>query len=450
MHSMKIIRIFLTSFLLVSISFSSFVSPSVQADTTSSATLSPAITAKLDAFVEKVKALRPKYNSDENYNIFLDTLGSKIVALKPRYGENPLILAVLDRLSSGVKGLKIQADTGNVTSNTVTAVSPASSPAPAVPSNVLFGQRSWKSFIEPHNKAIEDRFPTTMEDYFNKRKQNGWIYTENAWFTAERVVVPDGKIVSFDFRAEAALDGHRFDNGYNNGSFVLSISEKPGDFSMSNTGGCISSGPSLYISTDPVGVKNMRYYGTTTFRTCLIIPGRTYYYNIKHIDQLKATRNGGDYYATIKGPSTCSPINSMEQGLGGCPTVIWGLGIPPAKDNIVQDLQIPSNFVSLANMNSLTNLLLCPSYTSASGCFNPANSTNTNPTTQANTNPSAASPDTSAHPDWSSGSGHWVKFTGGFQSSPPPPTCNSAVVENGSCVVNSACNTTDGNRFLCR
>jgi hypothetical protein len=237
-YSVKNARIFL-SFLLILGAFSSLALPFVQADTSGSVILSPAVIAKLDAFIGKVQAKRSDYSSDENYNIFLDTLGSKIVALKPRYGENPLILAVLDRLNSGVKGLRIQADTGSIASNTVAVVSPASSPAPAVPSNVLFGQRSWRSFIEPHNKAIEDRFPTTMEDYFNKRKQNGWIYAENAWLTAESVVVPDGKIISFDFQTETALDGHSFDIEYNDHNFIMSVSETPGDFSMSATGGCI-------------------------------------------------------------------------------------------------------------------------------------------------------------------------------------------------------------------
>lgn len=86
---------------------SSLILPSVQADTSSSTTLSPAIITKLDAFVVKVQALRPKYSSDADWNTFLGKLNSKINALKVLYENKPLILTVLNQLSSRVMELDI-------------------------------------------------------------------------------------------------------------------------------------------------------------------------------------------------------------------------------------------------------------------------------------------------------------------------------------------------------
>lgn len=62
-------------------------------------TFPPAVTVKLDAFMVKVQALRPRYPSDTDWNVFLTNLRSKINVLKPQYTGNTLILAVLDRLS---------------------------------------------------------------------------------------------------------------------------------------------------------------------------------------------------------------------------------------------------------------------------------------------------------------------------------------------------------------
>lgn len=111
MYTHKTVRLFLTSLLLASTILSSFILSPVQADTGSAVTLSPVITAKLDAFIAKVKAKRSGYPSDADWGMFIDNLSKKIVALKPKYIENPLIIAVLNRLSSGVSGLKTQKNT---------------------------------------------------------------------------------------------------------------------------------------------------------------------------------------------------------------------------------------------------------------------------------------------------------------------------------------------------
>ncbi|MDD5377187.1 MAG: hypothetical protein PHH16_03655 [Candidatus Gracilibacteria bacterium] len=126
MHANKILRLLLAILLLISGALSSFLLPSVQAETSGSVTLSPAIVAKLDAFIVKVQALRSRYPADMDWNTFLDTLNSKVGALKPQYAGNALILTVLDRLSVGVSGLKVQrsANISSVSSITTGSVGP--------------------------------------------------------------------------------------------------------------------------------------------------------------------------------------------------------------------------------------------------------------------------------------------------------------------------------------
>lgn len=108
MYIYKTVRLFLTSILLISIGFSSLVISPVQAETSSAVTLSPSVTAKLDAFIMKVQALRSKYPSDADWNTFLTNLGSKINALKSQYTGNVLISAILGQLTTRINGIKIQ------------------------------------------------------------------------------------------------------------------------------------------------------------------------------------------------------------------------------------------------------------------------------------------------------------------------------------------------------
>lgn len=111
MSRTKIIRSLFIGFFLASGTFSSFFFPSVRADTSAPSVLSPATISRIDGFIVKVQALRPKYPSDTGWNIFLDNLNSKIGTLKPQYIGNTLILTILNRLSSGVIGLKVSIDT---------------------------------------------------------------------------------------------------------------------------------------------------------------------------------------------------------------------------------------------------------------------------------------------------------------------------------------------------
>lgn len=134
MYTNKTFRIFLTLLLSIFISLSlltiSHVQAGVQADTSSSSTLSPAIIVKLDAFIMKIQILRSKYSSDADWKKFLTNLNLKIFALKSQYVGNSLILAVLDRLTVGVNELKDQGaltispitTTDNIVINSVSCV----------------------------------------------------------------------------------------------------------------------------------------------------------------------------------------------------------------------------------------------------------------------------------------------------------------------------------------
>ncbi|MDD5377474.1 MAG: hypothetical protein PHH16_05175 [Candidatus Gracilibacteria bacterium] len=145
MSANKSIQVFLVGLLLISGVLSSLTFSSVQANATSSVTLSPTITAKLDAFVAKVQTLRSKYPADADWNIFLDTLNSKVGALKSQYNGNTLILTVLDRLSSGVGELKVQ---------TTTVATAGSSTPIIVPNTELAGTYANVSELVQKAKSI--------------------------------------------------------------------------------------------------------------------------------------------------------------------------------------------------------------------------------------------------------------------------------------------------------
>ncbi|MDD5376667.1 MAG: hypothetical protein PHH16_00980 [Candidatus Gracilibacteria bacterium] len=275
-------RIFLSCILFASLMFSLLGSPFAQAETSSSVTLSPAITAKLDVFIGKVKALRPKYSSDADWSMFIDKLSGKVIALKPQYIENPLILTVLNRLNSGIIGLR-NISTSAASSNDID----------------LCAKEGLKNIDETNfnpDRDVFDCHPTGSQSW-----NPSWChYRMNA-----------GESYSFPFTdadGQTTSDGYRLlpfsgDEYALNGSVdpmeVISVSERKCDFVKPIIGNQLTQ---ISVLFDPkFADPNASHPGGYTH---YLVPGKKYYYNVRWAKRSDFSDNG-------------AALDKQYAGLGG-------------------------------------------------------------------------------------------------------------------------------------
>lgn len=354
MYPNKFFRLFFASILLISTSFSSFIISPAQASINPTVTLSPAVTAKLDAFIVKVQVLQSKYSSDTDWNTFLDKLGMKINTLKSQYTGNVLILAVLDRLSSGISGLKVQV---NTISSSVPIILSQSIPgtidnagnyhfATSTHQETPFPElaKGPKSFAPMMNCEIKDF--STLEliknDTFNKSgmPETEWQAVKSRVFKLWDDNIAAGQPVLAQYvghNSRWIIPQHgciavKFTTGSGEANLILNmasdpiaqtrpslfnISRNPGDFDYTNVDNKVDGNPSNNCGSS-AGVNSGRidanigdYDDANIGDYCRLQHNTTYYINIRNEDLFTDYR-----HPNKRGVDSCT--DQFAGSVGGC------------------------------------------------------------------------------------------------------------------------------------